>query len=55
MIDDPAKQPLSVFLAQIRTVGLGAAFAASVFYMIPPLLLFIYGEEDLVQGIASIF
>lgn len=50
MIDDPQKQPLSVFLAQIRTGGLGAAFAASVFYMIPPLLLFIYGEEDLVQG-----
>ncbi|MGN0631149.1 MAG: carbohydrate ABC transporter permease [Ruminococcus sp.] len=50
MIDDPQKQPLSVFLAQIRTGDLGAAFAASVFYMIPPILLFIYGEEDLVQG-----
>lgn len=50
MIDDPQKQPLSVFLAQIRTGDLGVAFAAAVFYMIPSLLLFLYGEEDLVQG-----
>ncbi|MBQ8687199.1 MAG: carbohydrate ABC transporter permease [Ruminococcus sp.] len=52
MIDDPQKQPLSIFLAQIRTGDLGIAFAAAVFYMIPSLLLFLYGEEDLVQGMA---
>lgn len=52
MLDDPQKQPLSVFLSQISSDDLGVAFAAAVLYMIPSLLLFRYGEEDLVQGMA---
>lgn len=52
MLDDPQKQPLSVFLSQISGGDLGVAFAAAVLYMIPSLLLFLYGEEDLVQGMA---
>ena len=52
MLDDVQKQPLSVFLSQINSEDLGVAFAAAVIYMIPSLLLFLYGEEDLVQGMA---
>lgn len=50
MLDDVQERPLSIFLSQIRTDDLGIVFAAAVFYMIPSLLLFLYGEEDLVQG-----
>ena len=52
MIDDSREQPLSIFLSQIRSGDLGLIFAAAVFYMIPSLLLFLYGEEDLVQGMS---
>ncbi len=52
MLDDAQKQPLSVFLSQVSSGDLGVAFAAAVLYMIPSLLLFLYGEEDLVQGMA---
>jgi multiple sugar transport system permease protein len=48
---DSAKQPLSVYLATINMGERGIAFAASVIYMTPMLLVFLYGEEYLVQGI----
>lgn len=43
--------PLSVFLSQINSGDVGLAFAVAVVYMIPALLLFLYGEEYLVEGI----
>ncbi len=46
------KQPLSVFLSQINEAEIGIAFAASALYMIPPLLIFLQGEEYLVEGIS---
>lgn len=46
------KQPLSVFLSQINEAEIGIAFAASALYMIPPLLIFLWGEEYLVEGIS---
>jgi len=51
LLDDPEKQPLSVFLATINANEAGVAFAVAVVYMIPPLLLFLHGEEALVEGI----
>ncbi len=48
---DSAKQPLSVYLANINEGERGIAFATSVVYMAPMLLVFLYGEEYLVQGI----
>ena len=48
-----AMQPLSVFLAQINTQDIGLAFAVGVVYMIPSLLLFLYFEDSLVDGIVS--
>ncbi|MBR0092895.1 MAG: carbohydrate ABC transporter permease [Lachnospiraceae bacterium] len=43
--------PLSVFLSKINTGEISLAFAVAVIYMVPPLLMFLYGEEYLVEGI----
>ncbi|MDE6776391.1 MAG: carbohydrate ABC transporter permease, partial [Oscillospiraceae bacterium] len=51
LLDNEDKYPLSVFLSQINTGDVGLAFAVAVVYMIPALLLFLYGEEYLVEGI----
>lgn len=52
LLTDISKQPLSVFLSQINEPELGIAFAASSVYMIPPLLIFFWGEDYLVEGIS---
>lgn len=51
LLSDGDKQPLSVFLSQINSGEIGLAFAVAVVYMIPSLLLFLHGEEALVEGI----
>ncbi len=51
LLDDSTKQPLSVYLSTINAGEVGIAFAAAVIYMIPSLLLFLHGEEYLVEGI----
>ena len=43
--------PLSVFLSQINTGDIGLAFAVGTVYMIPTVLMFLYGEDYLVEGI----
>ncbi|MBQ3947350.1 MAG: carbohydrate ABC transporter permease [Ruminococcus sp.] len=43
--------PLSVFLSQVNTGDVGLAFAVGVVYMIPTILMFLYGEDYLVEGI----
>ncbi len=53
LLDDADKQPLSVFLSSINSGEIGLAFAMAVVYMIPTLLLFLHGEEYLVEGIAN--
>ena len=52
LLTDPDKQPLSVFLSQINSGEISLAFAAASIYMIPAILLFLYGEDYLVEGIA---
>ncbi|MBE6851991.1 MAG: carbohydrate ABC transporter permease [Ruminococcus sp.] len=52
MLSDTDYHPLSVFLSKINTGDVGLAFAVAVIYMIPTLLMFFYGEEYLVEGIA---
>lgn len=49
---DTDKYPLSIFLSKINSQEVGLAFAVATFYMIPGILLFLYGEEELVEGIA---
>ncbi|WP_238189328.1 carbohydrate ABC transporter permease [Paenibacillus sp. L3-i20] len=50
-LDDEFKQPLSLFLSQIQAEARGIAFAASVFYMAPMLLLFLYAESYFIEGV----
>lgn len=49
-LDDPFKQPLSVYLSSING-ELGIAFAASMLYMAPMVLLFLYAETYFIEGI----
>ena len=51
LLSDPEKHPLSVFLSRINAGEIGLAFAVATIYMIPALLVFLYGEEYLVEGI----
>ncbi|WP_374017394.1 carbohydrate ABC transporter permease [Paenibacillus thiaminolyticus] len=50
-LQDPALQPLSVFLSRIQEEALGVSFAASVVYMVPMLLLFLCAEQYFIEGI----
>ena len=43
--------PLSVFLSKINSGEIGLAFAVATIYMVPTLLMFLHGEEHLVEGI----
>lgn len=51
LLSDSEKHPLSVFLSKINAGEIGLAFAVATIYMIPTLLVFLYGEEYLVDGI----
>ena len=53
LLPDTSKQPLSVFLSTINASEVGLAFAIATIYMIPSLLLFLHGEEALVEGITN--
>ncbi|MGG4107358.1 carbohydrate ABC transporter permease [Paenibacillus lautus] len=50
-LDDPFKQPLSVFLSRINDSERGIAFAASMLYMAPMVMLFLYAESYFIEGI----
>ena len=51
LLSDAEKHPLSVYLSRINSGEVGLAFAVATIYMIPCLLVFLYGEEYLVDGI----
>ncbi len=51
LMTDAQKHPLSVFLSKINAGEIGLAFAVATIYMVPSLLIFLYGEEYLVDGI----
>ena len=53
LLKDADSQPLSVFLSNINSGEIGLAFAMATVYMVPCLLLFLHGEEYLVEGIAN--
>ncbi|WP_034328560.1 carbohydrate ABC transporter permease [Alkaliphilus transvaalensis] len=50
-IKDINKYPLSLYLSNVNHFELGIAFASGVIYMIPMLLIFLYGEEYITEGI----
>lgn len=52
LLPDSDMHPLSVFLSKINTGEISLAFAVAVIYLVPPLLIFLYGEDYLVEGIS---
>ena len=52
VLNDSEAYPLSVFLSRINTEDTGIAFAAATVYMIVPMLMFLYSEDYLVDGIS---
>ena len=51
LLSDESMHPLSVFLSKINSGDTGLAFAVAVIYMMPSLLMFLYGEDYLGEGI----
>jgi len=52
MLSDADRYPLSVFLSRIgEQEMIGVAFSVATIYMIPTLLMFLHGEEYLIEGI----
>lgn len=51
-LKDANKYPLSIYLANVNKGELGIAFAAALIYILPMLLMFLYGENYLVEGIS---
>ena len=52
LLTDAEMYPLSVFLSQINQGDTGIALAIAVIYMVPPVLLFLYSEDYLIDGIS---
>lgn len=52
LLTDQELYPLSVFLSKINEGDTGIALAIAVIYMVPPVLLFLYSEDYLIEGIA---
>lgn len=51
LLSNEEMHPLSVFLSKINAGEIGLAFAVATIYMVPSLLVFLYGEDYLVEGI----
>ena len=51
LLSDDQMHPLSVFLSRINADEISLAFAVAVIYMVLPMMVFLYGEEYLVEGI----
>lgn len=51
---EPEQHPLSLYLSSTSSQHLGQTFAAAVSYMIPPLLLFLFGRKDLSKGVSYV-
>ncbi len=51
LLSDDQLHPLSVFLSRINSGEISLAFAVAVIYMVLPMMVFLYGEDYLVEGI----
>jgi multiple sugar transport system permease protein len=52
-ISESDKQPMSLFLTRINQSQPGISFAAATFYMIPALIVLLYGADYLRSGICA--
>lgn len=51
--DNTAMYPLSIGLSNVKGFDLGIIFACGVMFMIPPLLIYLYGEKDIKSPFTS--
>ncbi len=51
-INNIYENPLSVFLGNVAELDPGMLFTVSVFYMVPALLVFMFGQDQLAKGIS---
>lgn len=52
LLNDSDMYPLSIWLSKIGEKETEVAFALAVIYMLPGFLAFLYGSEDLIEGIS---
>ncbi len=52
LLSDTEQHPLSVFLSQINAGDAALAFAVASVYMVIPLLIFLYSEDYIVEGVS---
>jgi len=52
-LEDKALWPLSLYLPEINPAQAGSSFAASIITLIPPVFVFLLGQDYLEQGIAA--
>lgn len=52
-LDNAAKYPLSIYLASVKTAEMGVLFAAGFIYLLPILIMYMYGENYLVEGVSN--
>lgn len=50
-LKDKFKYPMSIFLSYMNSTDMGIAFACGILYMLPTIIVFLYGEEYLIKGI----
>ena len=50
LLSNDQLHPLSVFLSKINSGEISLAFAVAVIYMVLPMMVFLYGEEYMVEG-----
>lgn len=50
-LNDESKHPLSLYLSQINEGARGVGFSASILYMSPMILLFLYAQSYFIKGI----
>ena len=52
LLTNTEMHPLSVFLSQINAGDAALAFAVATIYMVIPLLIFLYSEDYIIEGVA---
>ncbi|MGG0153261.1 carbohydrate ABC transporter permease [Bacillus mycoides] len=50
-LNDESKHPLSLYLSKINNEARGVGFSASILYMTPMILLFLYAQSYFIKGI----
>lgn len=53
LFKEPETYPLSIFLSQIDRSQAGIAFAVAVLFLLPPLILFLFGQRHFTAGFGA--